>query len=144
MRVYLLSFIVSLFSLGNISEETPAFSCIDSTDAYALSIEDLSGNNVTGQVLDIQTTYKLIVDMNHANCFNNVAYEITSHWGMTLPALAKDASCGDVEFTFTLGGVAPKGTMSWGIEITPYGKDSVTGDYCLASHHAKTITGTAN
>ena len=144
MRVYMLSFIIALISIDPVTEEIIVSSCIDSTDSYALTIEDLSGNDITGQVLDIQTTYKLIIDMNHANCFNNVAYQITSHWGMTMTALAKDASCGDVEFTFTLGGVAAKGTMSWSIEVTPFGKDSVTGDYCLASHHAKTISGTAN
>ena len=145
MKIYLLSFVAALLTLGiSPAVEEECFACLGTTDSFGVYITDMAGNNVSGQVLSKQTYYRVVVDMNHPDCFKNTAYAITSLSGMTSSAMAKDATCGDVEFVVFINGVIPKGTMSWHIEITPYGDDSVTNDPCLATHHAKTLSGTAN
>ena len=144
MKIYFLAFIASLLTLGSAPKsETITFSCGDTTDSYAVYITDLAGNNVSGQVLSKQTYYKIVVDMNHSDCFKNTAYKVTQRTGMTVDAIAKDANCGDVEFTVYIDGVIAKPPVNWVFEVTPYGDDTVTGDPCLATHHAKSISGTA-
>ena len=146
MKLYLISFLALLPLFGSHSTataETQLFNCT-TTDAFAISVTDLNDVPVTGP-LSIQTSYKLKVDMNNllAPCGTNPAYQVSNSWGVTIGP-ATDSSCGDATFWFTTGGVAPKGTMSWGVELTPIGVDQVAGGLCWNYSHSQTITGTAN
>ena len=149
MKIYLISLIsiLSLFAYNSApTTSAEQFTCGDTTDAFGVYITDANGVNVSGQVLNKQTPYTINIDMNNslAPCGHNPAYVITGHWGLVPNYFATDSNCGDSTFPAFMGGVIPKGTMSWGIEVTPYGIDTVTGSLCLNYNHTHTITGTAN
>ena len=147
MKIYLISLLTLLSFLNlnpEVSAEAECMYCGDTTDAYALFVTDLNDIPVTGP-LSIQTSYKLKIDMNSSlvSCSNNYAYQVINSWGVTIGP-ATDSSCGDATFYFTTGGVAPKGTMTWGVEVAPVGLDQVVGGLCTNLSHSNSITGTAN